>query len=165
MVLTFSGLTIEFVLYSFIGWAYETILTSAVWGRFAERGMLHLPLCPIYGFCSLFILLIFGRLKNIPLIFILSSLTITAAELAASYLLELFTDEKLWNYSEWALNFDGRISVGSSIIFGVLAVLLVRVLHPLFRKIPEKIGKNAAVCTAIISLSAIIADLFITILT
>lgn len=164
-VLKLSGLTIEFVLYSLIGWVYETILTSVIWGRFAERGMLHLPLCPIYGFCSLFILLIFGRLKNVPLIFILGSLAITTAELAASYLLELFTDEKLWDYSAWALNFDGRISLGSSLIFGALAVLLVRVLHPLFLKVPGKIGKNAAVCTAIISLSAILADLFITILT
>ena len=86
-----SALVIEFVFYGFIGWLYETILTSAVWGRFAERGWLHLPICPIYGFCAMALLLIFRKEKSVPKIFVLGTLFTTAAELAASYLLDFFT--------------------------------------------------------------------------
>ncbi len=38
-----------FTVSSFLGWLYETVLTSVRWETFAERGFLQLPICPIYG--------------------------------------------------------------------------------------------------------------------
>lgn len=151
-------IVIEFVFYSFIGWAYETILTSIVWGRFAERGWLHLPLCPIYGFCGLAILLVLHKVKSVPLIFIFGTLFTTAAELAASYILELFLDKPLWDYDSWALNFDGRIALGSSLIFGVLCVLLVKAFHPAARFVTDKMSSTAKRFTAAVMLGAIAVD-------
>ena len=119
----FSICAIEFVFYSFIGWLYETILTTAVWGHFADRGMLHLPICPIYGSCAIVLIFIFRKLKSVPVIFILGTLLTTAAELAASYFLEIFTDKRLWDYDSWAFNFQGKIALGSSIIFGIYNLL------------------------------------------
>lgn len=150
---------LEFTVYSFIGWAYETVLTSIVWGKFAERGVLHLPLLPIYGFCSLLLILIFGRIKNIPLLFFLGGGIITALELAASYILEYIVPYRLWDYSDWALNFEGRISLFSSMIFGILCVLLVRVLHPAAEKIYQKIKPRTIIISAAICLIFILADL------
>ncbi len=152
-------LVIEFVIYSFIGWGYETILTSAVWGKFAERGFLRLPLCPIYGFCSIFLLLIFGRMKNILLMFVLGMAVITTLELAASYFLELFTEEKLWDYYSWKFNFDGRIALGSSLIFGAMCVFLVRVLRPSIRKLTDKISGKKLKITAATMMAVILTDL------
>ena len=40
---------IEFTLCGICGWIYETALTSYLWGEFAERGFLHIPVLPIYG--------------------------------------------------------------------------------------------------------------------
>lgn len=131
---TAAGWVLEFTAYSFIGWVYETVLTSIVWGKFAERGVMRLPLLPIYGFCSLLMILLLGRIKSIPLLFFLGGGIITALELAASYILEYLVPYRLWDYSDRALNFDGRISLFSSIIFGMLCILLVRVLHPRRRK-------------------------------
>ncbi len=153
-----SAAFIEFVFYSFIGWTYETILTSIVWGRFAERGWLHLPLCPIYGFCGLAILLVLHRVKSVPLIFIFGTLLTTAAELAASYILELFLDKPLWDYNSWVLNFDGRIALGSSLIFGVLCVLLVKVFHPAARLVTDKMSSKAKRVAAAVMLGAIAVD-------
>lgn len=156
-----SALFIEFVFYSFIGWAYETILTSIVWGRFAERGWLHLPICPIYGFCGLALLLVLHKVKSVPLIFLFGTLFTTVAELAASYILEFFTDKPLWDYNSWALNLDGRIALGSSLIFGVLCVLLVKAFHPAAKFVTDKMSSNVKRVTAAIMLGAILIDVIV----
>ena len=154
-----AALVIEFTIYSFIGWAYETILTSAVWGRFADRGVLHLPLCPIYGFCAMALLLIFHRIKSAPAVFVLGTAITTVAELAASYILEWFTDERLWDYDNWVFNFQGRISLGSSLIFGALCVLLIKLLHPAAVHILSKISGRKIKISAVIIIVVILADL------
>ena len=153
-----SALVLEFTAYSFIGWAYETILTSAVWGRFADRGWLHLPICPIYGFCAMALLLIFRRMKSPLLIFAVGTAVTTAAELAASYVLDLFIDDPLWDYDNWAFNFQGRIALGSSLIFGLLCLLLAKVLHPAAEYLADKVSGRAVRITAAIILAVILAD-------
>lgn len=153
---------LEFTAYSFIGWLYETILTSAVWGRFADRGWLHLPICPIYGFCAMVLVLTLGKLKSVPLIFVLGTFIATAAELAASYMLDLFIDDSLWDYDSWAFNFQGRIALGSSLIFGVLCVLLIKVLHPsaeyLVSRFADKLGGRVLKIAAVITIAIIFAE-------
>ena len=153
-----SALVLEFTAYSFIGWLYETILTSAVWGRFAERGWLHLPICPIYGFCSMALLLIFRKIKNPAIIFAVGTIVTTAAELAASYVVWEFADSRLWDYDNWAFNFQGRIALGSSLIFGVLCLLLAKVLHPAAEYFSNKVSGRAIKITAAITLAVILAD-------
>lgn len=149
---------LEFTAYSFIGWLYETILTSAVWGRFAERGWLHLPICPIYGFCAMALLLIFRRMKNPLLIFAVGTAVTTAAELAASYIVWDFAGSRLWDYDNWAFNFQGRIALGSSLIFGVLCLLLAKVLHPAAEYFSNKVSGRAIKITAAITIAVILAD-------
>ena len=153
-----STLVIEFTIYSFIGWVYETVLTWAVLGYFADRGMLHLPICPIYGFCALALLLIFHKIKSVPVIFVLGTVLTTGAELAASYVLEWFTDERLWDYADWKFNFQGRIAPGSSLIFGVLCVILMKLLHPAAVHIFDKISGRKIKIAAAVILAVIIAD-------
>lgn len=158
---TISALAIEFVFYGFIGWAYETILTSIVWGRFAERGWLHLPICPIYGFCAMALLLIFRKEKSVLKIFVFGTLLTTAAELAASYLLDFLLNKRLWDYYGWKFNFDGRIALGSSLIFGVLCVLLVKLLHPVAKYVTDRMSGRALKITAAVLIGAILIDVVI----
>lgn len=153
-----SALVLEFTAYSFIGWLYETILTSAVWGRFADRGWLHLPICPIYGFCAMALLLILRRIKSPALIFVVGTAVTTAAELAASYVLDLFIDDSLWDYNNWAFNFQGRIALGSSLIFGILCVLLIKVLYPAAEYLADKASGRTLKIAAAITLAIIFAD-------
>lgn len=154
-----AALVIEFTIYSFIGWVYETVLTSAVFGYFVDRGMLHIPICPIYGFCALALLLIFHKVKSVPAIFVLGTVLTTGAELAASYILEWFTDERLWNYADWKFNFQGRIALGSSLIFGMLCVILMKLLHPAAVHIFDKINGRKIKISAAVILAVILADL------
>ena len=149
---------LEFIVYSFIGWCYETILTSVVWGRFADRGLLHLPICPIYGFSALLMLIILKRIKNPAAIFLLGGAALTLIELAASYLLEAL-GFSLWDYSGWAFNFQGRIALVSSLIFAALCVLLMKLLHPLLQRLFARLKAAQLSVLSALLLAAILIDL------
>ena len=139
-----------FTVSSFIGWLYETMLTSVRWGYFAERGFLQLPLCPIYGFGALVLLLMLQRFRNSVSIFLAGTMITTVVELAASYVLEYFLHMQLWTYKHWSLNFKGRISFWSSVLFGVLSVLLIKLIYPLVKWWMEKLDKRSRIFLSVL---------------
>lgn len=150
---------IEFIICSVIGWTYETVLTSAVYGSFADRGFLDLPLCPIYGFSAMLLLVMFGRVKNTGAVFVLSASAVTVIELVCSYLLEIILNLKLWDYSGWAFNFDGRISLISSLIFGALGLLLIKVIHPAAVRLEKILPESTAFMISALLTLTVSADL------
>ena len=55
---------LQFLAYSFLGWTCETIYCSIGQGKFVNRGFLNGPLCPVYGFGAMAVLVF---LRFIPL--------------------------------------------------------------------------------------------------
>lgn len=127
---------IEFTLCSFCGWLFEEALELLINHAYADRGLLHLPLLPIYGFFGLILAALFPRKLSSAAVFCISALLTTGLELASSYLLERM-GYRPWDYSAWVLNYEGRISLFSSLIFGAMAVLLVKVIHPLMHRMEQ----------------------------
>lgn len=136
-----------------IGWCYETVLTSILWGHFCgffARGLLHVPICPIYGFVALLLLAIFQvpflrrqtGWKRCFCAFLFGSSISTILELGCSYLLEWILGDFLWSYDGWFLNFQARISLPSSLLFGALTLLLILVVAPAFLKITRQLSKR-----------------------
>lgn len=130
-------IVIEFTVCALCGWLYEEGLELAVYHAYSDRGVLHLPLLPIYGFGGLLLVLLYRKHDSAPFVFVTSTLVTTLLELLASYLLERVLGWIPWDYSAWALNFEGRISLFSSLIFGGLALLLVKAVHPLCRRLDD----------------------------
>ncbi len=124
---------IEFTICSLCGWLFEESLELLVYHAYADRGILHLPMLPIYGFFGLILAALFRQQHSAAAVFCISTLVTTALELVSSYLLERM-GYVLWDYSAWILNYEGRISLLSSLIFGAMSVLLVKCVHPLMRK-------------------------------
>lgn len=154
---------IEFAVCGICGWIYETALTSYLWGEFAERGFLHIPLLPIYGVFAFILLPLFRKHNGFLTVFTVSMIITTALEFASAYLIEAVLHEKLWSYSDWDFNFlGGRISLYSSLMFGVLSVILIKAVHPLVHKISEKASSKAVCITGSINLFIIISDFIIT---
>lgn len=131
-------LAAEFTICCFCGWLYEVALYLIMYGYYQERGVLQLPLLPIYGFGGLALLTLFRKRKDWAWVFFGSILLTTVLELVCSYLLEWIFGESLWDYSHWWLDFEGRISLPSSLIFGVMSLLLIKGLDPMMRKFQEK---------------------------
>ena len=67
----------------------------------------------------------------------------TAIELGTSYLLEYTIGSWPWQtYADYAINFQARVVLSSSIRFGIGGVLFLYILQPLFESICRKLGKK-----------------------
>ncbi len=140
---------LEFAVCGFVGWLYEVTVMYVMYHQYEQRGYLHLPVLPIYGFFGLVLLLIFRKHNNIFLVFFVSMAITTAGELIASYVIEAVLHEQLWSYHMWRFNFQGRIALYSSLMFGGLSVLLVKAVHPVIRLIhkyqPEAVSLGVGI--------------------
>ncbi len=137
----FCAAVILFVICGFCGWIYEIAVTSYLHGHFVNRGFLHIPVLPIYGVFAFIMLPVFKKYNSIPIVFFGGMAITTALELISSYLIEWILGHGLWSYRTWDFNFDGRISLYSSLAFGVMSVILIKGAYPLVRKIYEKLPK------------------------
>lgn len=162
--MSLSSLVILFALYSFIGWVLETVYCSIPAQKFVYRGFLVGPVCPIYGFGAIAVVLILTPFANHPeLVFLFSIILTSLLEYTSSVLLEKLFKKSFWDYSDRKFNVNGRICLMNSSIFGALSLFLIYVLHPLFeallQELPQMIIPGIAVgLTLIFS-----ADLFVSV--
>jgi uncharacterized membrane protein len=137
-----STLFCWFIIYSYIGWVYETTYCSINAGKFVNRGFLYGPCCPIYGASILLMILLTDRCRNIFSLFISCALIASVLEYVVSVGMENIYGRRWWNYSDKFMNLDGRVCLGAAVLFGVAGVLIVRYLHPV---IVRYIGQNFTV--------------------
>jgi len=171
----FFEYTVFFIIYAMIGWIYEVVLETFIykWG-FSNRGVLFGPWLPVYGFgASIFLVLWYRlirekkvtvKLAMIPVIFILTMLTATLLELITSYLCEWIMGSWPWQtYSDYKINFQGRIALSPSVRFGIGGVVFLYVIQPFLDKLVEKFSDRAIKKTAIVILSVLAVDLVYTV--
>ena len=86
---------VEFIFYSFLGWIWESIYCSVNEKKWADRGFLFGPICPIYGSCvvatsALFSLFGFLSSPDFPIwgIFIICYIGSAVAEYATYWVFE-----------------------------------------------------------------------------
>lgn len=120
------------ILYSVVGWVYESTLCSITQRRLVNRGFLNGPLCPIYGFGAVAVILLLpgGQDESLIKLFLSSSVLCCILEYFTSYLLEKLFHARWWDYSKRHFNLNGRVCLEGAVVFGAMAVLLVRYLHP-----------------------------------
>ena len=137
---------VEFIFYSFLGWVWESIYCTVKEKKWADRGFLFGPICPIYG-CSVVgasvVFTLFPGLSDpsFPVwgIFILCYLGSAVAEFGTSWVLEQRFHARWWDYSRMPLNIQGRICVPVSIAFGAAGVLIVKYLMPVVASTREMV--------------------------
>ncbi|MCM1226530.1 MAG: putative ABC transporter permease [Clostridium sp.] len=134
----YCAAAVLFTVCGMCGWIYETALTSYIWGRFADRGFLHVPVLPIYGVFAFLILPLFRKHNGWITVFLGGTVITTVLELVFSYVIEWTIGERLWSYNSWDFNFQGRISLYSSLIFGAMSIVLIKIAYPLVKKLNEK---------------------------
>ena len=120
-----------FMIYSFIGWVYESILCSVLEKKVINRGFLNGPVCPIYGAGAVLVLLVLTPLRNQPLIlFLVSAVLTTTLEYITSWAMEKLFHARWWDYSKHRVNIHGRVCLIGFVAFGAMAVLVVKYVHP-----------------------------------
>ena len=132
-VYTLGQWLLFFFLYCFLGWVWESCYVSARQRRWVNRGFLHGPLLPIYGFGAVIILWATLPVRgSLPLIFLLGMLAATALEYVTGAAMEALFKVRYWDYSGKPFNLNGHICLTCSLAWGAFSVLLVKVLHPPF---------------------------------
>lgn len=115
-----------FIIYSAIGWIYESILVSVRNRAPVNRGFLTGPVIPIYG-CGAMILYVtlWSYRDNLPLVFILGAIEATVLEYITSLVMECIFHARLWDYSDFPLNCKGRVCFFVSLFWGLLSVVMI----------------------------------------
>ena len=148
-----------FAVFSFIGWAYESVYYTIQQRKLVNSGFLSTCFCPIYGIGAMLILLTTAKLRRHPaLVFIVAAAVATVLEYIVGKLLLVIGDIRLWDYSEIKYNLEGIICLKCSLIFGVLAIVLTYLLLPLMFYISRKIGAIARHIISGLLLFAWLAD-------
>lgn len=76
------------MIYSIIGWVYESTICSIGHRKLINRGFLNGPYCPIYGTGAVLVLLVLGRIQNPVLLFFAGALVTCSLEYLTSWLME-----------------------------------------------------------------------------
>ena len=131
MTYSLADIVFLFFIYSFVGWLWETVYCSIKDKKFAYRGFLVGPYCPVYGFAVTTVLLATAPFQsNILWLFLRGLLVATAFEYVAGWLLETVFHMKLWDYSQEFGNIQGRIAPRISLFWGFGIVVLVEFIQP-----------------------------------
>lgn len=155
-----------FIAYSFLGWLCETVYCSVPKRQFVNRGFLNGPLCPVYGFGALLVIVLLAPwAKSVPLLFVSGLLITSALEYITSVLLEKLFHIKLWDYSGKLLQINGRVCLKNSVLFGVLSVLLMRLVHPFVLDMLARLPEAAAAWISAVTLLLLAADILVSVRT
>lgn len=163
--LPFWSAFLIFILFSFIGWISEVIyvgVTSA--HKFVNRGFLYGPLCPVYGFGGVMILMLPPSLYKtwIPLFFA-SMILCTIVEYFVSWLMEKLFHTRWWDYSHYKIQLNGRICLLNSILFGFLGVAVIHFVYPLMIDLLNSLGQTLINISGMIILAVLSVDIFFTV--
>ena len=119
------------LLFSFMGWLWESCYVSVMEKRIVNRGYVTGPLCTIYGVGGVFMTLTLRPYSsNYILLFFLAIVFTTTLEYATATVMEALFHTSWWDYTEERFNYKGRICLKSSIAWGVVSLLLFNVILP-----------------------------------
>lgn len=142
------------IIFSILGLLIETIFCYITTGVLESRkGLIWGPFCPVYGVGATILIILLNRYNEKPIqLFIAGSIMGNIIEYSLSYILEAMYGARFWDYSYLNWNLNGRICITYSIFWGILAVILIKMVKPIIDKIINKIPNNEKINITIIIL-------------
>lgn len=120
-----------FIIISICGWMMEVTLQLIQKHKFADRGFLIGPYCPIYGVGGLLITWGLTGLEEHPVaLFCVAIVLCGVLEYLTSYVMEKIFHARWWDYSDSKYNINGRVCLETIIPFGILGLLLIYFINP-----------------------------------
>ena len=155
-----------FMIYSLIGWAYESTLCSITGKKLVNRGFLNGPVCPIYGTGAVVVVWALGSFKdNVAVLFLLSAVLTTTLEYLTSWVMEKLFHARWWDYSGRFGNIHGRVCLLGFTAFGAMAVLVVRYVQPWVATLTGRLSEFQTHVVCAMLAAALVADLVMTLTT
>ena len=134
-----------FLIFSCLGWCVEVVYAAATTGQLVNRGFLNGPVCPIYGFGMILVLFFLTPLEDDLLLLYLGGVILPSAlELVGGWALYKLYRTRWWDYTDKPFNIGGYVCLEFSLMWGVGAMVMVKVIHPtiaaLVNIIPPLVG-------------------------
>ena len=142
--ITFHQILWYFITFSVLGLIIETLFGYATIHVLESRkGLIWGPFCPIYGIGATLLIILLDRYQNNnKKLFFFGALTGDIFEYIASYVMETIYKTRFWDYTYCTYHLNGRISLEFTIFWGILAILLIKLIKPIIDDIISKIPKN-----------------------
>ncbi len=111
-----------------------------------RRGVIYGPISPVYGMGAVLMIGILGRKERPDWKTILYGALLGGSfEYAISFLQETFLGTVSWDYTNEFLNINGRTTIPYALVWGLLALVLVKIFYPsisgIVEALPQKFGK------------------------
>ena len=128
---------VYFIIYSFLGWIYETFYCTVHEKAWENRGFLYGPCIPLYGVGATLAQILFVDLPiyyskepTYLMIFLGCAIGSFFLEYSTSYLLEKKFHARWWDYSDLPLNINGRVCLIFTICFGFAGIIVTQIIIP-----------------------------------
>ena len=158
-----ENLVLFFFTFSMFGFLWEVLITFFTEGLIVNRGTMHGPWLPIYGWGGLLITVLLQRFKKRPFVLFTASLvTCGIVEYFTGLYLEVVLKLKWWDYSGYFLNLHGRICLEGLLVFGLLGCIFTYLLVPYLNRFYNKINKKLKIVLVVILVSCYIVDFIYT---
>lgn len=155
-----------FLIYSFLGWCVEVIFHAVTCGKLINRGFLNGPVCPIYGFGMIAVLMLLTPLQdNLLLLYLGGTLLPSAIELLGGWALYKLYHTRWWDYSDRPFNLGGYICLEFCLLWGLGTVLMLRVIHPSIAALTALLPHAAGIVLLVLLYLVYLADLAATTIT
>lgn len=119
-----------FYFYCFGGWCFESVFVSLKSGKWVNRGFMRGPFLPLYGSGATMMLVVSRPFQeNVLLTYIAGVIGATALEYVTGVVMETLFQVRYWDYSERFMNFQGRICLRSSVVWGFFTIMMTKVIH------------------------------------
>ena len=158
-----------FMIYSIVGWLWETPYVSFNEKKYVNRGFLKGPYIPIYGFACITIILSMSIFRSVEYSFALIIIQIlfisfisAVWEYFTSLGLEVAFKTRWWDYSNRKFNLNGRVALDYTILFGIGGYLLWRFVNPVFESFYDIIMPNYMVVLVLIFYTFYLIDFIYT---
>ncbi len=146
-----------FFIYSLVGWCVEVCFAAVHHRKFVNRGFVNGPLCPIYGFGAILLMLFLPDLtSNVFFLFLGGAILSTTLEYITGIALEKIFHQKLWSYSKIRYNIGGYVCLRYTLLWGLMSVLTMLFTNPFLCRIlalvPSIIAHIVLICLSVLLL-------------
>ncbi|MBQ3843191.1 MAG: putative ABC transporter permease [Ruminiclostridium sp.] len=127
---TLPQLMFMFFVFCNIGWVQESTIESLYHRRLINRGFLKGPYIPIYGIGGMTMLMLCTPFRdNGFAVYFVGLAACTVLEYFVGWLMESLFHKQFWDYSMLRFTYKNRISLLSSLFWGLLSLFMVYVLY------------------------------------
>ena len=144
-----------FLTFSILGNIFERVVMYFIDKTYVS-GFMNTIFTPIYGIAIILILFIDKKIniknKVIKLLteFIIFSIILSIIEGLGGILIELIFNKTYWNYDSYKFNIGKYMSLETSLIWGIISLITLYLIYPLYKKIEDKIPKLLTISLSII---------------